>query len=191
MPPLLRTFIAVELPPPVVCFAGRVQEIMRAEGIRLGWVRPENLHLTLKFLGDIEADRIAEIKTALASAAQDTVPFSLSACRVGVFPGLRQPRVVWLGIEGQVDQLLNLQGQVESALSQVGITPEKRPFKGHLTLGRVKNRIDPDALQRALIKAEQAESVEFMVESLTLFKSDLKPAGAIYTRLAEARLTIL
>lgn len=189
MIPPWRTFIAVELPLRVIRFAGRIQDIMRAEGLRLGWVQPENMHLTLRFLGDVETDRIPDIQSALAAAVQHTAPFSLNARRVGVFPGFRQPRVVWLGMDGQVDQLLNLQGQVAAALLQVGFAPEKRPFRGHLTLGRVKSGINPAVLQRAIFSAEKGESGEFEVQSVTLFRSDLKPTGAVYTRLAEARLT--
>lgn len=180
----LRTFIAIPLPEPVIRLAGDVQDRLRDAGLRLKWVRPASIHLTLQFLGDVARGQVPEIESTLARAVAGQGSFCLRARHIGVFPGMRRPRVLWLGLDGQIDQLLKIQQRLGAQLNCIGFPPEKRPFKGHLTLGRVKSRIDPRLLQTAL-SAVDAESQPFTVETICLFQSDLKPTGAVYTRLAE------
>lgn len=180
----LRTFIAISLPEPVIRLAGDVQDRLRHAGLRLKWVRPASIHLTLQFLGDVARRQVPEIELALARAVAGRAPFSLCARHIGVFPGMTRPRVLWLGLDGQIDQLSKIQQRLGTQLNNIGFPPEKRPFKGHLTLGRIKTRIDQRLLQAAL-SAVSAESQPFTVETICLFKSELKRTGAVYTRLAE------
>jgi 2'-5' RNA ligase len=185
----LRAFIAVELPPPVLLAAGKVQKILIAEGLRLKWVRPENLHLTLRFLGDIEQTRVPEIVAAIRSASKEVSPFTLNAGGIGVFPNIRMPRVIWMAIGGEIDPLLGIFQRLEEMLAPIGFPPESRPFAGHLTLGRVADRISADLLRNAISAAGRIESGNFTVDRICFMKSDLRPAGAVYTRLAEILLT--
>jgi 2'-5' RNA ligase len=185
----LRAFIAVELPPPVLLATGDVQKKLEGEGIRLKWVRPENQHLTLRFLGDIDQARIPEITAAIRSASKEGIPFVLNARGIGVFPNLRSPRVVWMGIEGELYPLLRIYQRLGETLTPLGFPPERRPFTGHLTLGRLPDRISPPLLQGAVSAASQIESGKFTVDRISFIKSDLMPTGAVYTRLAEIFLS--
>jgi 2'-5' RNA ligase len=181
----LRAFIAIALPPPVLLAAGIVQKKLKADGICLKWVRPENMHLTLRFLGDIDRRQLPEIETAMGTAAKAVPPFALNAKRIGVFPNMRAPRVVWMGIEGALELLMRVHHRLTEALDPLGFPPEPHAFTGHLTLGRVADRISPQLLQEAVSTAGQIESGVFPVDRICLIKSDLKPTGAVYTRLAE------
>jgi 2'-5' RNA ligase len=105
-----------------------------------------------------------------------------------VFPGIKRPRVIWTGVSGQVNQLFGLQKRLEDNLDGLGFPKENRPFKVHLTFGRVKNRLDPKRLGDALSEFSGFESAEFVADRVILYKSDLKPAGAVYTKLVEAVL---
>jgi 2'-5' RNA ligase len=156
--------------------------------MRLKWVRPESMHLTLKFLGDVDPARVPEIEAALAAAAGAAPPFSLNARGIGVFPGMRKPRVLWMGLEGQLDRLAALQAAVESELARVGFPAEERPFKAHLTLARIKAPLRIPLSEALLSEAGEGESGPFPVERICLFRSELRPAGAVYTRLAEGIL---
>jgi RNA 2',3'-cyclic 3'-phosphodiesterase len=185
----LRAFIAIALPPQVLLAAGNVQKKLIAAGIRLKWVRPENMHLTLRFLGDIDRRQLPELEAAIGTAAKAAAPFALNAKRIGVFPNLRAPRVVWMGFEGALDSLLQIYQRLAETLHPLGFPPESRAFTGHLTLGRVADRISAPVLQEAVSTAEQIESGIFTVDRICLIKSDLRPTGAVYTRLAEIFLT--
>ncbi|MFH0729946.1 MAG: RNA 2',3'-cyclic phosphodiesterase [Pseudomonadota bacterium] len=185
----LRAFIAIELPPPVLLATGDAQKKLKAAGLRLKWVRPENLHLTLRFLGDIAQSRIPEIVAAIRSASKEVIPFALNAGGIGVFPNFRAPRVIWMGIDGDLDTLGGICQRLEEKLTPLGFPPEGRPFTGHLTLGRVAERINIPLLQNAVSAADPIESGIFTVDRICFIKSDLRPTGAIYTRLAEIILS--
>lgn len=181
----LRSFIAIALPPQVRLAAGNVQKILLANGIRLKWVRPENLHLTLRFLGDIDRKQLPGIETAIGAAVKDVIPFVLNARGFGVFPNMRSPRVVWMGIEGDLDPLMRVYRRLGEELTPLGFPPELRAFTGHLTLGRVAGRTSPQLLEDAVSTADRIESGKFTVDRICFMKSDLRPTGAVYTRLAE------
>lgn len=184
----IRAFIAIGLPDPVLHGIGNVQAGLKQSGVKIKWVRPESVHLTLKFLGDIPVSQVGQIGDALDRAAKGVSPFSLYAKGVGIFPDLKRPRVVWTGIAGDVEVLRSLQAGVEAALEPVGFAREKRPFRAHLTVGRIKDRIDKQALRAALTGQEGFETDPFQVTSVVLYQSTLRPQGALYTRLAETCL---
>ena len=181
----IRAFIAIELPGAVRRALGELIQRLDADGLPLRWVRPDNIHLTLKFLGDISSGQAAAVGDALAAAVAGTAPFQLRAAGVGVFPSLARARVVWVGAAGGVERLKGLQQNIDGALEKLGFAAEKRPFKGHLTLGRAKDRLDPERLKRSLKAVGVFEAGEFQVDRVTLFKSELKPTGAVYTPLRE------
>lgn len=184
----LRAFIAISLPDPVLQGIVTAQETLKRSGLKIRWVRKEGIHLTLKFLGDIDRDSVEKISEAMERATGSFSPFTLWAEGIGVFPNLRRPRVAWVGLSGDIEILRALQRDLESQLSGLGFPKEKRPFKGHLTLGRVKGRLDGIKLQEALEDLGDFRTESFTAQSLVLFQSELRPDGAVYSRVAEVPL---
>ncbi len=184
----IRTFIAIRLPESVLQAIGRAQKTLQDSGLKIRWVRKEGIHLTLKFLGDVDRDRVERIQDALEQATTGYSPFTLKGEGLGVFPDLRRPRVIWTGVSGDVKVLLALQGNLESKLKRLGFPKEKRHFNGHLTLGRIKDRLDTSKLRDALEGLRNFQTDSFTVQSVVLFQSDLRPAGAVYSTLAEVPL---
>jgi 2'-5' RNA ligase len=138
----------------------------------------------LKFLGDIDSGTIDEIAGAMVSAAEGCAPISLAARGIGVFPNIKRPRVLWAGLTGEVNLLIELQRKLDDWLSDIGFAKERRSFKGHLTLGRFKARVNSTELMRALKEFEDFATQSFMARELILFKSELRPSGAVYSKLA-------
>jgi 2'-5' RNA ligase len=192
----LRTFIAIELDEKLRNSLGRVQDQLR-EQVAPGsvrWVRPEGIHLTLKFLGDTPVEKVEGVKTALARAAAEVGPFTFTLAGLGCFPNTRQPTVVWVGLYEPSGALTRLRDAVEVDLAPLGFPTENRPFKPHLTLGRVQrtgSRRQPSAARGIgeVVAVTTIGSIgEMTVHMVSYIKSDLKPSGAVYTTLFEARL---
>jgi 2'-5' RNA ligase len=183
MPDSIRAFIAFELPQSVLSSVRSVQDRLRSFGFQIRWVPPVNIHLTLKFLGDIQTADVEKIGNAVTRSVADATPLSLFVEGVGVFPDMRRPRVLWLGISGQLDALKQLQKRLEVQLSLSGYPKERRPFRGHLTLGRIKGKIDTQKLQFAMDACKDFRSSPFVASEVCLIQSRLKPAGAEYSRL--------
>ncbi|MFO7496516.1 MAG: RNA 2',3'-cyclic phosphodiesterase [Desulfobacterales bacterium] len=186
----IRAFIAVDLPASVSQALQAAQDQLKSHHFDIRWAKPENIHLTLKFLGDIPPADLACILPALGAAAAAVAPFAIAARGAGVFPGIKAPRVVWAGLTGQLPALFALQRSVAQALATAGFPPEVRPFKAHLTLGRFKGRVRPADLLAALQALGQWASPTFRVDRVTIFQSDLRPGGAVYTPLGEAPLNM-
>lgn len=157
---------------------GRLRRL--APGVR--WVAPDNLHLTLKFLGGIEAARLAAIESALANAAAAQPPFECAIAHLGAFPSRTRARVVWAGIGTGAAELTALAARVEDALDALGIGREARPFAAHVTLGRVREPRANPRLAAALAGAEAFGGQR--VTRVSLMRSELSPRGARYTELA-------
>ena len=179
----IRAFIAIPLPSNVIEQIGALQSKLKESGFKIRWVKPANIHLTLKFLGDIAPEKIAEIEKQLHVAVADHPPLTLAAKGIGVFPGIRKPRVLWVGVSGQTQDLRNLHQSVDSGMHRVGFAVEKRKFKSHLTLGRIKSFIDPDRLVQTMQSCSEFESESFNAERIHLYQSRLEPSGAVYTKL--------
>jgi 2'-5' RNA ligase len=171
----LRAFIAISLPEPVLQAMANAQETLKRGGLKIRWVRKRGIHLTLKFLGDIDRDSVEKISEAMERATGSFSPFTLWAEGIGVFPDLRRP-------------LSALQRDLESQLSRLGFPKEKRGFRGHLTLGRVKGRLDQTKLREGLETLSDFRTESFTAQSIVLFQSDMRPDGAVYSRLAEILL---
>lgn len=184
----IRAFIAFTLPQVIISTIGSLQEDLKAYGLRARWVRPETIHLTLKFLGEINPDDVTGIIAAIESAAMRQKPFFLSAGAVGVFPGLSRARIIYTGLTGQVNALAKLHHSLDTRLLKLGFPRETRKFKGHLTLGRIKGKTDTGKLNRAITACRDFKSDPFSADKLILLKSDLQPLGAVYTRLASINL---
>ena len=184
----IRSFIAIGIPETILQAIGKAQETLKGYDLGIRWVRKEGIHLTLKFLGNIGWDDVEEIQVAMKEAAKDFSPFTVRAEGIGVFPDLKRPRVIWVGVSGEVEGVRALQKDLESRLNGLGFPREKRSFKGHLTLGRVKGRLDVARLTKALEVLEGFRTESFTAQSVVLFQSDLRPNGAVYSKLAEVPL---
>jgi 2'-5' RNA ligase len=124
----------------------------------------------------------------MADAAGDYAPLALKIGGIGFFPSIKRPRVVWAGLVGEIPNLINLHRNLEDRLAAIGFAKEKRSFKAHLTLGRMKQKTDPDAVRRALKEYLEIGDHQFVADRITLFKSVLKPSGAVYSVLKQSEL---
>jgi 2'-5' RNA ligase len=184
----MRLFVACELPPATKTALADVQSRLRSRGAQeLRWVRPEGMHLTLKFLGEVPAERVPAIEEALAGAVEGPLELRLAFSALGSFGGPTRLRVVWVGAEGDVPRLVDLAGRVDAALTTLGFPRERRPYSPHLTLARVSDRASPEQRRRLseLIAGFPMPSVpEAVVREVSLMRSFLEPGGARYQRLA-------
>jgi 2'-5' RNA ligase len=185
---LIRSFLAIELPETILKKIGQVQEDLKSSHADVRWVSPEKIHLTLKFFGNIDEWRSEPIVKSIAGATQTTSSFPLRAKGIGAFPNVKNPRVIWMGMVDEKEGLTSFQKQLETELEKIGFEPENRPFQAHLTLGRVKSSRGRDELVARMERYREEEFGDFRVEKVTLFRSDLRPTGPIYTPLREIRL---
>jgi 2'-5' RNA ligase len=187
----LRLFVAVDIPHDVREALSRLQSDLKQRDLaRLRWVRPEGVHLTLKFLGDTPAEKVPAIEQALATAVRGRAPLRLALGKTGTFGSRRRPRVLWLDITGDVQRLGELQLAVDRALVDAGFPPEDRKFSPHLTLARVSQPAPPEAAESIsqALEAVTPPQREFEVSEVLLMRSTLQPGGAVYTRLAAVPL---
>jgi len=188
----IRAFIAIELPGELRQALSHLQARLKAGGqFPVKWADPHSIHLTLKFLGNIAADRAEEITRTMNEAVQGISPFQLEVRELGVFPNPRRVQVIWVGIRGELEPLGWLQQHIESRLSPLGFDPEPRRFTPHLTLGRVRDRASPQERQSLgqLVSSTKFEPrCNFVVDSVYLMRSQLTREGPIYTRISSVRL---
>lgn len=182
---MIRTFISVELPEDIKRKISDLQNRLKVHGGHIGWVRPGAIHLTLKFLGDIDEKEVKEIEAATKKAIKGFGPFYLRLLGIGAFPDLKRPRVIWLGIDEGGDNLARLQLRIEDEIAVIGYPREERRFKPHLTIGRVKNAHGLKQLIDAINAEREIDLDGFNVAEVLIMKSDLRPEGAVYTRLCE------
>ena len=156
------------------------------------WVKSANLHLTLKFIGDTPESKIPELQQAVAKTVTGIQPFVINLRGFGVFPDKLAPRTLWAGIEGDLEVLLDLTKMIETEVTQLGFPPEGKPFCPHLTLARIKKnqRAAGEAIEKASMLADPFIFGSLLVEQVTLFKSELRPTGSVYTKLWALSLAI-
>lgn len=189
----MRLFVAIEIPP-ILAHELAAQIVALQSKVEAGavrWVRAEAVHLTLKFLGEVAEASVPDLSAAISEAAAPFAPFRFEVKNLGCFPNSRRPRVVWLGVHEPGGALLQLQQGLERRLAELGFKEEGRPFHPHLTVGRVKRDIGAGALRR-LSAALEHETVGSLgtaeADGASLMRSDLRPTGAVYTRLHFAPL---
>jgi 2'-5' RNA ligase len=186
----LRTFLAFKPPGAIVHRIERLQNRLQGEGIEARWVKPASIHLTLKFLGETDPAAGEAIEQAMQAAVAGQVPLELSLGGLGGFPSLHRPRVLWQAVAGEVERLRSVQQALDERLALCGFDPEKRPFRAHLTVGRIRNPKRWHAADTVLARQMQAlPSLTFTVDALIWYESRLGPGGARYTALAQAPLT--
>lgn len=186
--PSLRLFVACELPGEAREALAAVQRLLQEQGAEgLRWVRPEGIHLTLKFLGEVPARRLEAIERVLARAVREPFRFSVRMAKLGSFGGSTGLRVVWVGLEGEVEGLARLAARVDAVLEPLGFPRERRPFAAHLTLARVKEGASPQDRRRLfdlLRSMEQPSLPALTLDVVSLMRSTLEPGGARYQYLA-------
>ena len=185
----IRSFVAILLNDEVRAALAAEIARLRPIGPRVGWVAAPNLHLTLRFLGELPPDLLEQVKDALAEAVAGVAPFALHFHGLGAFPGMARPRVLWVGVAEGGPAAQALQARVEAALTRRGFAREERPFSPHLTLGRVREPRGLAELQQAMARDARMDFGRLEVQSLSLMRSDLSPAGSRYTELASFPLT--
>jgi 2'-5' RNA ligase len=182
----IRTFIAIDIPDSIRQKIGIIQDELKKERGRVSWAKPGNIHLTLKFLGNVAENRITDVAEAVEKAVEPFESFNFFIKNLGTFPNVRRPRVLWVGIENPPAQLISLAQNIEEELHRIGFPKEKRRFSPHLTIGRVKSILSGEFIEK--IKNLKFEGGEVEVKEIVVMKSDLKPTGAIYTPLHKIEL---
>jgi 2'-5' RNA ligase len=180
-PPTVRTFFAVEVSPEIHATLVVLKRELAATGAAVRWVRDEGLHATVKFLGAVPATRLPDVQAALTAPVGAHPQMTASVRGLGVFPTPRRPRVVWAGLE--CPPLAAVAAAVEAALQPLGFAPEARPFRAHITLGRVSSEKGWARLDDALRAHATTEFGACRLAELTGYRSDLRRGGSVYTKL--------
>jgi 2'-5' RNA ligase len=178
---MIRTFLAIEIPGSLHPVLGELLGVLKRVLPEIRWVAEKNLHLTLKFFGNITEEQLRSIQDGLKDLGPETAPLSLSLKGLGVFPHLKAPRVIWAGFEGEVKRLIMLQREIDSRLGPLGFPREDRPFHPHLTLGRNRERRGRKNFIKITGLPEGFATEGFQVNELVLLRSDLSPKGPAYT----------
>ena len=176
----MRAFIAIDLPDSIRAALGRAQASFRSACPDAGWTRPEGIHLTLKFLGEISDAQVREVRESLKKLGRFE-SFTVGLKGFGFFPDARRPRVFWTGVVAPAN-LSWLAEQIEAAMQAIGFAREERPFRPHLTLARFKGPQPPPALQALVAQQREEELGNFEVSEFFLFESELSPKGAKYRK---------
>jgi 2'-5' RNA ligase len=189
--PRVRTFIAVEMSPRVITRAGDLIDKLRVAAAEINWVRPQQMHLTLKFLGDVPDTETPDICRVVAEVAAGFEPFEITCRGAGVFPNLREPRTLWIGIEDGADELKRLQAEIDDALkAKLGYAKEQRGFHPHLTIGRVKRELPGAHGQLAELVEKNAhfDADLAIIDEVVTFASFLGRGGPKHEPLDHAEL---
>jgi 2'-5' RNA ligase len=190
---LIRAFIAIELDSASLQALSAVQaQLKKQPGAQaVKWVAAGGIHLTLKFIGDLDSGRVPQVLEAVRHAVAGEPPFGLVIQDLGAFPNLQRPNVVWAGLRGQTDAAARIAQRLEDACGRLGIAREERPFSPHLTLGRLRREAGPDERRMvgdAVRRLHTGAFGELAVGAVSLMRSELRPAGAVYSELGRARL---
>ncbi len=176
----VRLFVAVNLSAEIRQRLAAAQEHLRRARSDVSWVRVDNLHLTLKFLGETAEERLSPIRQALAAIGREHAAFRFEVAGIGSFGG-RVPRVVWVGVKEGAEPLTALAGHVEAALADLGFPRERRGFTAHLTLGRVRSPKNVEGLAAGIREIQEEHFGTAPVEAFELIQSELRPSGSVYT----------
>jgi 2'-5' RNA ligase len=177
---MIRAFLAIDLPASLRPVLSWAQEELKKSGADIKWVPVGNIHITLKFFGNITDVQVDDISEAVTAMAAGQPPFTLTVTDAGAFPSPKNPRVVWLGVGGELDVAREFHRRLEIAFASLGFAPEDRPFSPHLTLGRVKSPAGRAELTQGLVNLPPPEAPPFQVGEIVLFRSNLTPRGAAY-----------
>ncbi|EFK05839.1 2'-5' RNA ligase [delta proteobacterium NaphS2] len=180
----IRSFLAFELPPDIKQVVLTVYSAEKKLPLDLRWIKPDNVHLTVVFMGNIPEDKIEAVGDTARKVCAGFSPFDVTPGPVGFFGSRRHPRVLWMGLNGEVRSMGYFRDALQKKLKPFGIKRERRPYKPHLTLGRFRKNAHPwPHLDYMMAKYRDMDGPTCVLKNLALFKSDLKPGGAIYTKL--------
>jgi len=187
----MRTFIAIELPKEIKDSLAKLQNQLNESGADVKWVEPQNLHLTLKFLGERDEKKVKQIAQVIEKIAQGKGSFQARIASLGAFPGIKSPRVIWVGINQGDSETKEIAKELEEEIAKTGIPKEDRPFSSHITIGRIRSSLNRERLVQGLQELADdlaGKNLEFCIAKFTLFKSILTPKGPIYERLKDVNL---
>jgi len=184
----MRSFIAIALNEDLKAELAGLQSFLKASGADVKWVQKDNIHITLKFLGDVQEERISFVKTALDDIAEKNRTFEIALGGIGAFPKPSFPKVIWVGMQKGSAESSGLAKMIEERLERIGFSKEERPFRSHVTIGRVRSPKHTEALQEKMLTARLKHALIQKVTTITLFKSQLTSQGPIYTVIHESNL---
>lgn len=179
----MRVFIAVELPEEVKKEIARIQSKMTDTANKIKWVNSASMHLTLKFLGEVEKKKLNNVFDATQKITAEFDPFFMEIKGAGAFPHVSSPRVIWMGIEKGSSELTRIAGELEEKLLEYGFPREKKRWTPHITLGRIKQLRDKQLIKKLVDREKQTSGGKMRVEDITVMQSRLTPKGAVYTSL--------
>lgn len=185
----MRSFIAIELSDPIKDELTRIQSRLKYTGADVKWVERGNIHLTMKFLGEVGEDRLQEVTAALDGAAKDSCAFDMTIRDLGVFPRLDFPRVVWAGLDKGAAESGELAKNIDSAMEKLSFERGSRPFSPHITIGRIRSSKNKAALKEGLLATKIEKLLVQRVDAVILFKSELTSKGPIYTKVHTSPLS--
>lgn len=185
MPEEIRTFVAVLISEGLRQKIASVQDELIKAAPAVKWVARDNFHITVKFLGGVKSGRIDAVTEAVAEAVEEIEPFEIEIGGVGAFPSADRPKTVWIGVARGSEMLAEVAKRVEDALEKLGFERENRPFRSHITVGRVKDSRDARKLGTAIKNAEAVQFGPLRVSSVAVMKSDLRREGPVYSVLKE------
>ncbi len=184
----MRVFVAIEIPREVRDALTSLSDKWKQSGARASWVRPENMHLTLRFLGEVTREQMQHMAEMLAAAYAAIPALTLAARGAGAFPNRRKPGVLWVGVQALSGDLAAVQQCAEDAARTIGLPPDTKAFHPHLTLARIRDARHIGALPELIAAAEHFDGGAFTADAVSLFESELRPGGPIYRRWREFRL---
>jgi len=180
---MIRCFIAIDLSAELKEMISQAQDLLKKSGANVKWVKPSNIHLTLKFLGEIPEKKVEEVKEVLGTLSFEKTEVSVKS--LGAFPNMKRPRVIWAGVEKGAEELKKISTVLEERLYTIGFKREKRSFKPHLTIGRVRKPGKIKELMDAVDFLKEFDAGVFIADEIIFMQSELKPGGAVYTPMAK------
>jgi len=186
----MRAFIAIPLPDQVKAHLKACQNQLKYQGLKAAWPRPHTLHLTLKFMGEISETQVDKVSTAMDHALERLRGFEAETAGIGVFPSVKKPRVIWAGVQCPGNALENLAKRLDLEIHErAGLAMEKRRFSAHLTLARLKQRVNPRKMVDLIQKFHTQKKRSFQVREVVLYRSELQPGGAVHSPLHTVHLS--
>ena len=179
----IRCFVAIEIPETIQTLLTSAQEELREFVRGASWVKRENIHLTLKFLGDVVPNQISVIKNSIEQVTDTRSPFSMELGGIGAFPNLSRPRIIWAGVKTGADEVAAIAKDIDIRLGRHGYERNEKPFRPHLTLARLKSRTDLKPLVDVFQQYDTISGARMIVKQVRIVQSQLRRSGAVYTPL--------
>jgi len=183
----IRTFIAIDINPAIRKALQQLQDDLKQCDCRIKWIQPDNIHLTLKFLGDVKLKKIDDVNQALEDLAQNIKPFETELTETGAFPSIDRPQILWAGLKDDQQQIADLAASLENKLGMIGFKKEQKKFSPHITIGRIRTPRNLKALSQELSGYSLPTGISQSIQEVILVKSTLTSTGPIYEKLKTFR----